>query len=84
MRKSGLLFIALITLFTSCKNNPYEDLGDGLFANIETSKGDIIVKLEYVKTPITVANFVSLAEGKNEFVDEKYKNKPFYDGFPFL
>jgi peptidyl-prolyl cis-trans isomerase A (cyclophilin A) len=83
MRKSGLLFIALITLFTSCKNNPYEDLGDGLFANIETSKGDIIVKLEYVKTPITVANFVSLAEGKNEFVDEKYKNKPFYDGLTF-
>ncbi len=83
MKKTGLLFIALVALFTSCKNNPYADLGDGLFANIETSKGDIIVKLEYQKTPITVANFVSLAEGKNEFVDEKYKNKPFYDGLKF-
>ncbi|WP_339838995.1 peptidylprolyl isomerase [uncultured Flavobacterium sp.] len=83
MRKLSLFFFALVALFTSCKNNPYADLGDGLFANIETSKGDIIVKLEYQKTPITVANFVSLAEGKNEFVDEKYKNKPFYDGLTF-
>ena len=83
MKQTGLLFIALVALFTSCKNNPYADLGEGLFANIETSKGDIIVKLEYQKTPITVANFVSLAEGKNEFVDGKFKNKPFYDGLTF-
>lgn len=83
MKKLSLFFIALVVLFTSCKNNPYADLGDGLFANIETSKGDIIVKLEYQKTPITVANFVSLAEGKNQFVEEKFKNKPFYDGLTF-
>ncbi|CAM3609064.1 peptidylprolyl isomerase [Flavobacterium gelidilacus] len=83
MKKISLFFIALVALFTSCKNNPYADLGDGLFANIETSKGDIIVKLEYKKTPITVANFVSLAEGKNQFVEEKFKNKPFYDGLKF-
>lgn len=83
MRKISLFLLALVTLFTSCKKNPYADLGDGLFANIETSKGDIIVKLEYQKAPITVANFISLAEGKNEFVNEKYKNKPFYDGLTF-
>ncbi|WP_339889170.1 peptidylprolyl isomerase [uncultured Flavobacterium sp.] len=83
MKKISLFFIALVALFTSCKNNPYADLGDGLFANIETSKGDIIVKLEYKKTPITVANFVTLAEGKNQFVEEKFKNKPFYDGLKF-
>ena len=83
MKKTGFFLIALVALFNSCKNNPYADLGDGLFASIETSKGDIIVKLEYQKTPITVANFISLAEGKNEFVDEKYKKKPFYDGLTF-
>jgi len=83
MKKTNVILIALVALFTACKNNPYADLGDGLFANIETSKGDIIVKLEYQKTPITVANFVSLAEGKNQFVDEQFKNKPFYDGLKF-
>jgi cyclophilin family peptidyl-prolyl cis-trans isomerase len=83
MKKIVVLLVAITAVLTSCQNNPNADLGDGLFANIETSKGDILVKLEYVKTPITVANFVSLAEGKNEFVEEKFKNKPFYDGLKF-
>jgi peptidyl-prolyl cis-trans isomerase A (cyclophilin A) len=58
--------------------------GEGMFAEFETSKGKIIVQLEYVKTPVTVANFVALVEGKQNFItDEKLKNKPFYDGLKF-
>ncbi|WP_442786950.1 peptidylprolyl isomerase [Flavobacterium suncheonense] len=56
---------------------------EGIFADIETNKGKITVKLEYKKTPITVANFVSLAEGKNTVVSEAYKGKPYYDGIKF-
>lgn len=57
---------------------------DGIFATITTNKGDITLKLEYKKTPVTVANFISLAEGNNTFVtDTKFKGKPFYDGLKF-
>jgi len=58
--------------------------GEGIFAEMETSKGKIVIQLEYKKTPITVANFISLAEGTNASVtDEKLKGKPFYNGLKF-
>jgi peptidyl-prolyl cis-trans isomerase A (cyclophilin A) len=58
-------------------------LTDGIFATIETNKGTIIAKLEFEKVPTTVANFISLAEGKNDFVSAEYKGKHFYDGLTF-
>ena len=56
---------------------------DGIFAEFDTSKGKIVVQLEYVKTPVTVANFVSLAEGTNTIVKADLKGKPFYNGLKF-
>ncbi|MFL9832363.1 peptidylprolyl isomerase [Flavobacterium sp. ST-87] len=57
---------------------------DGIFATINTNKGAIILELDFQKTPVTVANFISLAQGKNEFVtDKKLKGKPFFDGLKF-
>ena len=75
-----LLLLAVV--FTSCENKN-GDLPDGLYAEIKTSKGDIIAELDYKKTPITVANFVTLAEGKNTFVKDDMKGKMFYDGLKF-
>ena len=57
---------------------------EGIFAEFQTSKGKIVTRLEYLKTPVTVANFISLAEGTNTFVtDAKLKGKPYYDGLKF-
>jgi cyclophilin family peptidyl-prolyl cis-trans isomerase len=57
---------------------------EGIFATISTNKGDITVQLEYVKTPVTVANFIALSEGTNSYVsDDKLKGKPFFNGLKF-
>ena len=59
-------------------------VNEGVFAEFETSKGKILIQLEYKKTPITVANFVTLAEGTNPFVKiENKKGAPFYNGLKF-
>ncbi len=83
MRKINLVMILSLALLLSCKSAKYANLDDGMYADLQTDKGDILLKLEYELVPITVANFVSLAEGTNTYVDEKYANKPFYDGLRF-
>lgn len=78
----SFLVVALSLMISSCKEE-HKNLKDGLYAEIETSKGTVVLELEYKKAPITVANFVTLAEGKNTFVAPEYKGKPFYDGLVF-
>ncbi len=55
---------------------------DGLYAKFNTTKGEIIVQLEYKKTPGTVGNFVGLAEGnlENEVISQ---GTPYYNGLKF-
>ena len=55
-------------------------LEDGLYALMTTSKGEILLSLEYKKCPMTVCNFVGLAEG-NLNLDNM--GTPFYDGLTF-
>lgn len=83
MRKSILIVLLLVSTLYSCKKE-YNNLPDGLYAKIQTSKGDIFLELDYKRAPITVANFVTLAEGNNDFVtNEHLKGRPFYDGLKF-
>ena len=58
------------------------DLSPGLYAELQTDKGNIIIFLEFQRAPLTVANFVGLAEGKIEN-DAKPSGIPFYEGLAF-
>ena len=58
-------------------------LSHGLFAKIITAKGTIIVELEFEKTPLTVVNFVGLAEGTKDYKPVGKRSGPFYNGLTF-
>ena len=75
--------IILIPLFLVHCNNKFSHLDEGLYAQLDTNKGYILMKLTDDKTPNTVANFISLAEGDNQFVSDNYKSKKFYNGIIF-
>ena len=63
-------------------NNKESNMENGMYAKINTTKGNIIIKLEYEKTPLTVANFVALSEGEMEN-NKKDKGVPYYNGLKF-
>ncbi|VGO12286.1 putative peptidyl-prolyl cis-trans isomerase [Pontiella desulfatans] len=80
MKKSFILATAIAAAsFAGAENAPKQP---GLYAKFDTSKGEILCMLEFEKTPLTVANFVGLAEGtmKN---DKKAAGEPYYDGLVF-
>ncbi len=55
---------------------------DGLYSKIKSNKGDILIQLEFEKTPGTVGNFVALAEGNLEN-SAKPQGEKYYDGLKF-
>ncbi|WP_319560187.1 peptidylprolyl isomerase [Marispirochaeta sp.] len=77
---AGIIINLLLGVFfmTSCNAQP--KLNDGLYAAIKTNKGNIYLELEYQKAPLTVSNFVGLAEGT---IDHDEGDGPFYDGLNF-
>jgi cyclophilin family peptidyl-prolyl cis-trans isomerase len=76
--KKTLTIICLLIAFVSNAQKQ-----EGIFVEFKTNKGSILAELYYQKTPITVANFISLAEGNNPLVSEQFKGKPYYNGLKF-
>jgi peptidyl-prolyl cis-trans isomerase A (cyclophilin A) len=87
-----LAFLGLVTsVFAQKKKVPMLSSEDkvflstqpeGIYAKFETNKGIIITNLEFVKTPLTSANFIALAEGT---MANKVKaiGVPYYNGLKF-
>jgi peptidylprolyl isomerase len=78
---SGLIGIlaGLAFILCSCSSTPYPE---GVYAELETDKGRIVLQLEFEKTPVTVANFVGLAEGRLENAALPL-GTPYFDGTVF-
>ena len=82
------LVAATFVVFTACNkgvtvNGEKVELTDGIYAKIETNKGDILIELDVAKAPMTAGNFIALAEGNMPNVSEEFKGKPFFDGLKF-
>jgi peptidyl-prolyl cis-trans isomerase A (cyclophilin A) len=76
------LTLLLSTVYFADAKPKKPKLEDGLYAQIETTKGTILLRLAMDSVPLTVANFVGLAEGtiKNT---SKGPKVPYYDSLKF-
>jgi len=72
------LFVIFSLLLSSIS---FANLDDGIYAQINTNKGEIVIELAYQKVPLTVINFIALAEGTK--LSNKSIGTPFYDGIIF-
>tara|TARA_Y100001970_G_scaffold294366_1_gene451742 strand:- start:69261 stop:70337 length:1077 start_codon:yes stop_codon:yes gene_type:complete len=91
MKKNILITSLILLCIWGCKKNPNEQNKNTTMeaktesimkAKLETSKGDIIIHLEFEKTPMTVANFIGLAEGKIKNT-AKDTGTPYFNGLKF-
>ncbi len=97
LRFAAIFLLLAHAPFAAAGNNgPYDDLGPGLFAVFEIeftgeegedATGEFVCELFFEETPMTVANFVGLAEGTGRWIDpatgEVRADAPLYDGVIF-
>lgn len=84
MRRLYALVLVLFMVSTACgQKAAKQKLEKGIYAKITTKRGTILLQLYPEKAPLTVANFVGLAEGNLTVFDSIKIKKPFYDGLTF-
>jgi peptidyl-prolyl cis-trans isomerase A (cyclophilin A) len=81
-RRKPLSALALAGALTLFSGAAAAALPDGLYAEFQTSRGVIVARLAFGEAPLTVANFVGLAEGTLPF-QNRPAGQPFYDGLTF-
>ncbi len=72
-----LSIVAILPSLAACQAN----LADGLYAQFQTTQGTFTCSLAFQQAPMTVSNFVGLAEGT--ITANGVKGKKFYDGLTF-
>ncbi len=85
VRTVWMLGLMLMVAVAACGSD-VDIKENGLYALIKTNKGDMLFRLEYEKTPITVGNFVGLAEGTKEWINPKTgkpETRAYYDDLVF-
>lgn len=83
IKKALTAFVVLLVLVNISCQERYPELKDGLYAEFVTTKGTMVAELFYDKVPVTVANFVALAEGNHPMVKDEYLGKRYYDSTTF-
>jgi len=78
MKQVSIVLFAIIITLTSCKTLKYKDLEKGVYADVVTNRGDILLQLYAKEVPMTVGNFVALAEGNHPKVIDSFKGKNYY------
>lgn len=74
--------IVFASIAYSC-SSPYSELDEGLYAEFQTSKGNFVTELYFEDAPMTVGNFVALAEGKHPLTEKRYQDQRLYDSLIF-
>lgn len=77
----AVVLIVLAALTLAAPAAIAQQLPDGVYARMQTSRGEILLRLEHDRVPLTVANFVGLAEGT--IGHNRGAGVRFFDGLTF-